>query len=117
MSSVRNKAEFIPSQAQDDRINNLNQQTNDLKGVLFTNINKLMGREKDLNDLHQKTEDLEANAVQFSNTGVETKKKMRYKNIKWKIILILVIILIVVVIALAIGLGVGLTNQTIQNTG
>jgi hypothetical protein len=111
--SIRTRAEYIP---QDDKIAIVTEQTNQVKDVLHNNINKLMGREKDLTELQRKTEDLEANAVQFQSTGVKTKKKFWWKNLKWKIILIAVILILLIIIGLAIGLGVGLTTNTINST-
>ncbi|CAF0763876.1 unnamed protein product [Brachionus calyciflorus] len=91
----------------DSNFTNLQNQVNDVKGVMKSNIDKVLERGDRLDVLVDKTTDLEANAVQFNTVAKKVKRKMWWKNLKMMLILICVIVVIITVIGVALGLKFG----------
>ncbi|RNA35065.1 vesicle-associated membrane 7-like [Brachionus plicatilis] len=86
----------------DTQFTNLQSQVNDVKDVMKTNIDKVLQRGDRLDDLVDKTTDLEANAVQFTTVSKKIKRKMWWQNLKMKIILVCVILVIIAIITVAL---------------
>ncbi|XP_067941717.1 vesicle-associated membrane protein 7-like [Watersipora subatra] len=85
-----------------DNIARLRAQVDDVKGVMTENIEKVMERGEKLDDLIDKTTDLEVSANTFRRTTRAVARKYWWQNMKMKIIIAVVIIVILVVIALII---------------
>ncbi|XP_015192175.1 vesicle-associated membrane protein 8 isoform X2 [Lepisosteus oculatus] len=75
-------------------------QVNDVKGVLKDNINKVLERGERLDDLIVKTDDLQATADSFQKTSTRVARKMWWKNTKMMIIIAVVVIVIIILIIL-----------------
>ncbi|MBN3312481.1 VAMP7 protein, partial [Atractosteus spatula] len=75
-------------------------QVNDVKGILKDNINKVLERGERLDDLIEKTDDLQATADSFQKTSTRVARKMWWKNTKMMIIIAVVVIVIIILIIL-----------------
>jgi len=85
-----------------DKVSNLRSQVDDVRGVMSQNIERVMERGEKLDDLVEKTNDLEQNAVQFRQTSRKVKKKMWWKNTKMTLILVAVVVVIILIIILSL---------------
>jgi vesicle-associated membrane protein 7 len=106
-----------------DQISSLQSQVEEVKGVMTQNIERVLERGQRLEDLMDKTTDLEANAQTFKKTSHRVQRKMWWKNTRWTIIMILVSILVVAIIIIIILFATGVLppkssggNQPISTT-
>lgn len=93
----------------DSKIRQNQQQVGDLTNIMRDNMKKVLQRGNDLENLQQKSNDLEKQAGDFSATSKRIRRWACIKNAKWTAILIIVVI--VIIIAISIGLGVGLNKK------
>lgn len=89
-----------------DKMSVLQGQVKEITGVMSQNIESVIQRGERLDDLMDKTDDLEAASATFAKTASKIKKKYWWKNLKMKLIVACVVILVLAGIGLAIGLGV-----------
>ncbi|KAF9130979.1 hypothetical protein BGX30_013284 [Mortierella sp. GBA39] len=80
----------------------LQQQVNDVVGIMQQNIDSVKDRGEKLDTLHHKTADLEQGAVQFRKGASGVRRQMWLKNMKWRIAIILGVILLLVIIIVPI---------------
>ncbi|XP_060765006.1 vesicle-associated membrane protein 8 [Neoarius graeffei] len=86
------------------KINQLQDQVNDVKVILKDNINKVMERGERLDDLIGKTDDLQASADSFQRTSARVSRKYWWKNTKMMIIIgVVVFIIVLLIVLLATG--------------
>ncbi|XP_030624292.1 vesicle-associated membrane protein 8 [Chanos chanos] len=86
------------------KLNQVQDQVNDVKVILKDNINKVLERGERLDDLIGKTDDLQATAESFQKTSTRVARKYWWKNTKMIIIIsVIVVIIIVLIILLATG--------------
>jgi len=81
-----------------DRVGQLRGQVDEVRGVMSQNIERVMERGEKLDDLVDKTGQLEANAVRFRQTSNKVKRKMWWKNTKMTLILVVVAVAIILII-------------------
>ncbi|KAI7902205.1 synaptobrevin-domain-containing protein [Cokeromyces recurvatus] len=86
------------------------QQVDEVVNIMQENIDKVMQRGERLDDLRGKTEDLQATATHFRRGANQVRKRMWWKDLKWKII---IAVTIIVILAIIIGSIVG--TQTRHN--
>ncbi|KAL9536869.1 hypothetical protein MBANPS3_012298 [Mucor bainieri] len=86
------------------------QQVDEVVGIMQENIDKVMQRGERLDDLRGKTEDLQATAGHFKRGANQVRKRMWWKDLKWKII---IAVTILVILGVIIGSIVG--TQTHNN--
>ncbi|GAN08322.1 synaptobrevin [Mucor ambiguus] len=86
------------------------QQVDEVVGIMQENIDKVMQRGERLVDLQGKTEDLQATAGHFKRGANQVRKRMWWKDLKWKII---IAVTILVILGVIIGSIVG--TQTHNN--
>jgi len=79
----------------------LRSQVNEVKDVMSKNIEKVMERGDNLDNLVTKTTDLEAGAAVFRDRTKVVRRKMWWKNAKMNIILGIVAVVIIVIIILS----------------
>jgi len=79
----------------------LRSQVNEVKDVMSKNIEKVMERGDNLDNLVTKTTDLEAGAAVFRDQTKVVRRKMWWKNAKMNLILGIVVIVIIVIIILS----------------
>ncbi|XP_048877303.1 vesicle-associated membrane protein 8 [Brienomyrus brachyistius] len=90
-----------PSQ---NTLNQVQEQVNDVKVILKDNINKVLERDARLNDLIDKTDDLQATADSFQKTSTRVARKYWWRNTKMMIIIgVIVVIIVIIIILLATG--------------
>ncbi|KAG7476937.1 hypothetical protein MATL_G00088130 [Megalops atlanticus] len=86
------------------KLEQVQDQVNDVKVILKDNINKVMERGEKLDDLICKTDDLQATADSFQRTTTRVARKYWWKNMKMMIIIgVIVVIIIVLIILFATG--------------
>ncbi|KAI8364257.1 synaptobrevin-domain-containing protein [Blakeslea trispora] len=74
------------------------QQVDEVVGIMQENIDKVMQRGERLDDLRGKTEDLQATAGHFRRGANQVRKRMWWKDLKWKIIIAVTILVILGII-------------------
>lgn len=94
-----------------DSISKMRSQVDEVKDVMTQNIERVLERGERLDDLVDKTEDLEASAAAFQKTATRIRRKYWWKNAKMMCILISVGVVIVIVIAVLIAYGAGAFNS------
>ncbi|KAJ8261182.1 hypothetical protein COCON_G00169050 [Conger conger] len=82
------------------KLNQVQDQVNDVKVILKDNINKVLERGEKLDDLIDKTDDLRATADSFQKTSTRVARKYWWKNIKMMIIIGVIVVIIIVLICL-----------------
>ncbi|KAM9455294.1 vesicle-associated membrane protein 8 [Clarias gariepinus] len=86
------------------KMHQVQEQVNDVKIILKDNINKVLERGERLDDLIEKTDDLQATADSFQKTSARVSRKYWWKNIKMMIIIgVIVSIIVLFIILLATG--------------
>jgi len=85
----------------------LQNQVDEVRDVMTQNIDKILKRGDRLEDLVDKTTELETTAIQFNSQAKKIKRKMWWKNTKMMLILACVVILIIVIISVALALKFG----------
>ncbi|MCI4392431.1 hypothetical protein PGIGA_G00145760 [Pangasianodon gigas] len=83
-----------------DRVKALQSQVDGVKDIMTQNVDRILARGERLDDLMDKSEDLQAGAQNFKHTSQKVARAYWWKNVK----LIIVIVVIVVVILLIIVL-------------
>jgi hypothetical protein len=83
------------------KVADLQSQVNDVKDVMSRNIENVMKRGDNLDDLVTKTTDLEAGAAVFRDRTKTVRRKMWWKNAKMNIIIGIVVVVIIVIIILS----------------
>lgn len=90
-----------------DNLSKLQSQVDEVKGVMTQNIEKVLERGERLDDLMNKTTDLEASSATFKKTARRVSRKMWWKNTKMTIILVVVALTVLLVIILIILFSTG----------
>ncbi|KAK6171532.1 hypothetical protein SNE40_019703 [Patella caerulea] len=91
------------SKGQGGQMSVLQSQVDEVKGVMSQNIEKVLERGERLEDLIDKTDELQMNSMAFQKTSKKIAKKYWWKNTKMTLILVgvgLVVILIIIIIIL-----------------
>ncbi|RUS16832.1 synaptobrevin-domain-containing protein [Endogone sp. FLAS-F59071] len=79
-------------------------QVDEVVGIMQENIDKVMQRGERLDDLRGKTDDLQQTATHFRRGANQVRKRMWYKDMKWRLIIIAAVIIILAVIIIPIVL-------------
>nr|XP_022315260.1 vesicle-associated membrane protein 7-like [Crassostrea virginica] len=85
-----------------DNVSTLRSQVDDVKNVMTQNIERVLDRGERLENLIDKTEELEASSNQFQKTARKIRKKYWWKNTKMMIIIGVVVFVILIVIVMLI---------------
>ncbi|KAI8969662.1 synaptobrevin-domain-containing protein [Pilobolus umbonatus] len=96
--------------AANNKTTQIQQQVDEVVNIMQGNIDKVLQRGERLDDLRGKTEDLEATAKHFRRGANQVRKRMWWKDLKWKII---IGVTILVILGIIIGSVVG--TQTKKN--
>lgn len=92
--------------SKNDKIIHLQDQIEDVKGVMMDNIDKVIQRSEKLEEIQHKAEALEEGAADFNRGAKKVKQKMFAQNIKLLIILILIILAIIAIVIVVLIVGV-----------
>ncbi|PVU95978.1 hypothetical protein BB561_001472 [Smittium simulii] len=91
-----------PGNKGSSKARNVQQEVDEVVGIMQQNINKVMEREERLDTLQTKTEELNEGARQFRRGATQVRKKMWWRDMKLKIIIAVIIIILLVVIIVPI---------------
>ncbi|KAF7723321.1 hypothetical protein EC973_002118 [Apophysomyces ossiformis] len=87
-------------------------QVDEVVNIMQENIDKVMQRGERLDDLRGKTEDLQATAGHFRRGANQVRKRMWWKDLKWKIIIAVTILAILgIIIGSIVGTQTNKNNQ------
>nr|XP_020472552.1 vesicle-associated membrane protein 8-like [Monopterus albus] len=89
-----------PASGTTPKLDQVQDQVNEVKVILKDNINKVLERGDRLDDLIGKTDDLQASADSFQRTSTRVARKYWWKNIKMMIIIGVIVLVIVILIIL-----------------
>lgn len=88
----------------DDRVRNLQSEVEGVKNIMTQNVERILARGENLDQLRNKTEDLEATSEHFKTTSQKVARKFWWKNMKMIIIIcVIVFIFILIVVLLSTG--------------
>ncbi|XP_043940229.1 vesicle-associated membrane protein 8 [Protopterus annectens] len=90
---------------QQDRVKSLQSEVEGVKNIMTQNVDRILARGEKLDDLMNKTEDLQASSEHFKTTSQKVARKYWWKNVKM-IILICVIVGIIVLLIILFATGV-----------
>jgi len=89
---------------EDDKVKQVKAATDEVVGIMHQNINKVVERGERLDDLQDKTDQLQEQSQVFNKSARKIKNQMWWKNVKLNIAIAAVCIAILIVIVLAICL-------------
>ncbi|XP_052381825.1 vesicle-associated membrane protein 8 isoform X2 [Oncorhynchus keta] len=99
-----NQADYSSQQPASSKLESVQGQVNEVKVILKDNINKVLERGERLDDLVDKTHDLQATADSFQRTSTRVARKYWWKNAKMMIIIgVIVLIILILIILFATG--------------
>lgn len=90
---------------QETRVKTLQSEVEGVKNIMTQNVDRILARGEKLDDLMNKTEDLQASSEHFKTTSQKVARKYWWKNVKM-IILICVIVGIIVLLIILFATGV-----------
>nr|XP_046225589.1 vesicle-associated membrane protein 7 isoform X1 [Oncorhynchus gorbuscha]XP_046225590.1 vesicle-associated membrane protein 7 isoform X1 [Oncorhynchus gorbuscha]XP_046225591.1 vesicle-associated membrane protein 7 isoform X1 [Oncorhynchus gorbuscha] len=97
-------ADYSSQQPASSKLESVQGQVNEVKVILKDNINKVLERGERLDDLVDKTHDLQATADSFQRTSTRVARKYWWKNTKMMIIIgVIVLIILILIILFATG--------------
>ncbi|KNC98416.1 uncharacterized protein SPPG_06120 [Spizellomyces punctatus DAOM BR117] len=73
-------------------------QVDEVIGIMHNNIEKVMARGERLESLQNKTDDLQQGALQFKRGATKVRRQMWWKDLKLKLIIAAIVIVILIVI-------------------
>jgi len=91
-----------------DNMAMLQSQVDEVRGVMTQNIEKVLQRGENLEDLMDKTTDLEIHSMAFKKTARQVHRKMWWKNTKMMCILGIVVVTVIAIIILIILFSTGI---------
>ncbi|KAG0213720.1 hypothetical protein BGX28_003664 [Mortierella sp. GBA30] len=80
----------------------LQQQVNDVVGIMQQNIDSVRDRGENLDALQHKTSDLEQGAVQFRKGASGVRRQMYWKNMKMRFLIGLGVVILLIIIIVPI---------------
>ncbi|XP_058875879.1 vesicle-associated membrane protein 8-like [Acipenser ruthenus] len=101
---MERKAEEGGVPAGGERVQNLKDQVEGVKNIMTQNVDRILARGERLDDLMDKTEDLQASSEHFKTTSQKVARKYWWKNVKMiALICVIVAIILLLIILLATG--------------
>ncbi|BFZ15275.1 hypothetical protein BsWGS_18314 [Bradybaena similaris] len=89
------------SEEKPNQVTKVENQVEELKGIMVENIDRLAERGERLELLVDKTEELNANSVSFKRTSRNLARSMWWKNVKLLVLIVVVLIIITYIIVSA----------------
>ncbi|RVE66133.1 hypothetical protein OJAV_G00123420 [Oryzias javanicus] len=90
-----------PASGSSGKLDQVQSQVNEVKDILKDNIDKVLERGDRLNELIDKTDDLQASADSFQRTSTRVARKYWWKNIKMMILIGVILLIVLILIILA----------------
>ncbi|XP_039624346.1 vesicle-associated membrane protein 8 isoform X1 [Polypterus senegalus] len=88
-----------------DKVQALQSQVEGVKNIMTQNVDRILARGEKLDDLMNKTEDLQSSSEHFKTTAKKVSRKYWWKNVKM-IVLICVIVAIILTLIILLATGV-----------
>ncbi|KAI5618520.1 vesicle-associated membrane protein 8, partial [Silurus asotus] len=98
-----------------DNVKSLQSQVDGVKDIMTQNVERILARGERLDDLMDKSEDLQAGAQNFKHTSQKVARAYWWKNVKLVVAIIVVVVIIVLIIVLLVT-GVIPTGSTPATT-
>ncbi|XP_036954677.1 vesicle-associated membrane protein 8 [Acanthopagrus latus] len=89
-------AEPVPK----DKVQTLRDQVDGVKNIMTENVDRILARGERLDDLMDKSEDLQAGAQHFKQTSQKVARSYWWKNVKLVVVIVVVVLIIVLIIIL-----------------
>ncbi|XP_036453799.1 vesicle-associated membrane protein 8 isoform X2 [Colossoma macropomum] len=83
-----------------DRVKTLQSQVDGVKDIMTQNVDRILARGERLDDLMDKSEDLQAGAQNFKQTSQKVARAYWWKNVKLILVIVVVVVIIVLIIVL-----------------
>ncbi|XP_072289958.1 vesicle-associated membrane protein 8 [Eucyclogobius newberryi] len=83
-----------------DKVSVLKEQVDGVKNIMTQNVDRILARGERLDDLMDKSEDLQAGAQTFKHTSTKVARSYWWKNVKLVVIIVVVVLIIVLIIIL-----------------
>ncbi|XP_030647299.1 vesicle-associated membrane protein 8-like [Chanos chanos] len=83
-----------------DRVKTLQSQVDGVKNIMTENVDRILARGERLDDLMDKSEDLQAGAQNFRHTSHKVARSYWWKNVKLVVVIIVIVLIIVLIIVL-----------------
>ncbi|KXJ19699.1 vesicle-associated membrane protein 4 [Exaiptasia diaphana] len=87
-----------------DNIARVKSEVKNVVNIMQNNISKVLDRGAKIDDLHEKSENLEMSAFQFRSGSRKLQRKLWWQNCRLKLVFIFVVIIILVIIIVPIVL-------------
>ncbi|XP_012671434.2 vesicle-associated membrane protein 8-like [Clupea harengus] len=78
----------------------LSEQVDGVKNIMTQNVDRILARGERLDDLMDKSEDLQAGAQNFKQTSQKVARSYWWKNVKIVVVIIVIVIIIILIIVL-----------------
>ncbi|XP_051784846.1 vesicle-associated membrane protein 8 isoform X2 [Erpetoichthys calabaricus] len=88
-----------------DKVQTLQSQVEGVKNIMTQNVDRILARGEKLDDLMNKTEDLQSSSNTFRKSAEKVSRKYWWKNVKM-IVLICVIVAIILILIILFATGV-----------
>ncbi|XP_003974689.1 vesicle-associated membrane protein 8 [Takifugu rubripes] len=89
----------------EDKVQTLRDQVDGVKNIMTENVERILARGERLDDLMDKSEDLQAGAQHFKQTSQKVARSYWWKNVKL-IVAIIIVVLVIVLIIILLATGV-----------
>ncbi|XP_030057542.1 vesicle-associated membrane protein 8 [Microcaecilia unicolor] len=96
----RNPEEADASGMGSDQVHHLKSQVEGVKNIMSQNVDRILARGENLDQLRNKTEDLEASSEHFKTTSQKVARKYWWKNVKMIVIICIIVAIIILFIVL-----------------
>ncbi|CAJ1068298.1 vesicle-associated membrane protein 8-like [Xyrichtys novacula] len=83
-----------------DKVQALRDQVDGVKDIMTQNVDRILARGERLDDLMDKSEDLQAGAQNFKQTSQKVARNYWWKNVKLVVVIVVVVLIIVLIIIL-----------------
>jgi len=93
-----------------DKVKQVQAQVEEVKGIMHQNIEKVIERGDKIENLQEKTDELQNSAQQFKKSTTKLKRQMWWKNMKLNLIIAFIVIAILLILILGAVCGVGLCH-------
>ena len=83
-----------------NKINSTQQQVNDVILIMKDNLDKTLERDEKLDNIENKTEELQDSSKRFEKVSIKLKQKMMWKNIKFISVLAIILLMFIIIVIL-----------------
>lgn len=99
-----------------DQVKSLQSQVEGVKNIMTENVERILARGERLDDLMDKSEDLQAGAQNFKHTSQKVARHYWWKNVKLIVVMVVIVAIIVLIIVLLVTEVIPTNSQSQQIT-